>query len=218
MSVDTQALRGGLIDTARQLVTSGLTRNTSGNVSHRVEGGFIVTPSGMDYARLVPDDIVFVAMDGTHRGRRLPSSEWRFHHDILASRPEVAVVLHAHAPFATSIACHGIGIPAFHYMVAKAGGRDIRCAPYATFGTAELSAHAVAALDGRKACLLANHGMIALGHDYASALAMAVELETLAEMYWRSLQIGPPQLLDAAEMDVVIEKFKTYGHQPSLEQ
>ena len=216
MLEDTPELRQRLIEHARKLTTSGLTRNTSGNLSHRVTGGFLVTPSGMDYDRLEPDDIVFVDFAGQARGRRLPSSEWHFHREILARRDEISVVLHAHSPFATSIACLREGIPAFHYMVAVAGGADIRCAPYATFGTEELSRHAVAALDGRKACLLANHGQIALGADFASAHKLAIEVETLAEMYWRTRQIGTPIILDAAEMAVVLEKFLSYGKQPAL--
>ena len=213
---DSPNLRRMLIHYARQLTETGLTRNTSGNLSHRVEGGMLVTPSGMDYAKLDPDDIVFVDLEGRARGRRLPSSEWRFHRDILRVRPEIEVVLHAHSPFATSIACLRQGIPAFHYMVAVAGGTDIRCAPYATFGTEELSQHAVTALAGRRACLLANHGMIALGADFERALKLAVEVETLAEMYWRARQIGQPIILDAAEMAVVLEKFRSYGKQPPL--
>jgi L-fuculose-phosphate aldolase len=213
---DTPDLRRALIEHARKLTSSGLTRNTSGNLSHRVAGGFLVTPSGMDYDRLEPDDIVFVDFAGQARGRRLPSSEWHFHRAILAARAEVSVVLHAHSPFATSIACLREGIPAFHYMVAVAGGIDIRCAPYATFGTAELSRHALAALEDRKACLLANHGLIALGQDFTAAHKLAVEVETLAEMYWRTRQIGQPIILDAAEMAVVLEKFRSYGKQPDL--
>ncbi len=211
---DTTELRERLIEAARRLNTTGLTRNNSGNLSHRVTTGFLVTPSGMPYDTLVAADVVHVDLAGKASGRRLPSSEWRFHRDVFVARPEVDVVLHAHAPFATSIACHGRGIPAFHYMVAVAGGADIRCAPYATFGTEELSAHAVAALAGRRACLLANHGMIALGADFASAFKLAIEVETLAEMYWRALQLGEPPLLDAAEMARVLDKFVTYGRQP----
>ena len=216
MREDTPELRQALIAHARKLTSSGLTRNTSGNLSHRVAGGFLVTPSGMDYDRLEPDDIVFVDFQGQAKGRRLPSSEWHFHREILVRRDEVSVVLHAHSPFATSIACLREGIPAFHYMVAVAGGADIRCAPYATFGTEELSHHAVAALDGRKACLLANHGQIALGSDFAAAHKLAVEVETLAEMYWRTRQIGTPIILDAAEMAIVLEKFRSYGKQPAM--
>jgi L-fuculose-phosphate aldolase len=213
---DSVNLRRMLIHYARQLTEKGLTRNTTGNLSHRVAGGLLVTPTGMDYARLEADDIVRLDEDGTAHGRRLPSSEWRFHRDILRERPEVTVVLHAHSPCATSLACLREGIPPFHYMVATAGGIDIRCGDYATFGTAELSAHALRALDGRKACLLANHGMIALGEDFEAALKLAIEVETLAEMYWRARQIGRPVLLDEAEMVRVIEKFRDYGRQPPL--
>jgi L-fuculose-phosphate aldolase len=203
-----------MIATARRMNATGLNQGTSGNLSLRVEGGFLVTPTGMDYEALEPEDIVFMRMDGSHEGRRRPSSEWRFHRDILAARPEVGAVLHAHAMFCTTLACLHRGIPAFHYMVAVAGGVDIRCAPYATFGTEELSRHAVAALEGRKACLLANHGLIAVGTSLADALKRAVEVETLAAMYWRALQVGEPVLLSEAEMAVVLEKFKTYGQQP----
>lgn len=213
---DSPNLRRMLIHYARQLTLQGLTRNTSGNLSHRIDGGMLVTPTGMDYARLDADDIVRVDADGSAHGRRLPSSEWRFHRDILRERPEISVVLHAHSPCATSLACLREGIPAFHYMVAVAGGADIRCGGYATFGTAELSALALEALDGRRACLLANHGMIALGADFDSALKLAIEVETLAEMYCRARQIGTPVLLDAAEMAIVLEKFRHYGKQPPL--
>ena len=141
----------------------------------------------MPYDRLDPDKVVFLRMDGSHKGRLLPSSEWRFHRDILAARPDLGAVVHTHSPYATTLACLGRGIPAFHYMVAVAGGPDIRCAPYATFGTQELSDHALEALDGRTACLLANHGMIAAGATLDKALALAVEVETLAGMYWRAI-------------------------------
>ncbi|MGZ3458014.1 MAG: class II aldolase/adducin family protein, partial [Archangium sp.] len=126
-----------MIATARRMNVSGLNQGTSGNLSQRVEGGFLLTPTGMDYDALVPEDIVLMRMDGGHEGRRAPSSEWRFHRDILAARPEVGAVLHAHSMFCTTLACLRRGIPSFHYMVARAGGEDIRCAPYATFGTEE---------------------------------------------------------------------------------
>ncbi|QRK13641.1 class II aldolase/adducin family protein [Archangium violaceum] len=203
-----------MISTARKMNASGLNQGTSGNLSQRVEGGFLLTPTGMDYDTLVPEDIVLMRLDGSHEGRREPSSEWRIHRDILAGRPEVGAVLHAHSMFCTTLACVRRPIPSFHYMVAKAGGEDIRCAPYATFGTEELSRYAVEALEGRKACLLANHGMLALGADLEGAYKLAVEVETLAAMYWRALQVGEPVLLDKAEMARVLEKFKTYGQQP----
>ena len=208
-------LRCAIIACARRMNEVGLNQGTSGNLGVRVDGGFLVTPTGMDYAALKPDDIVLMRFDGRHEGRRLPSSEWRFHRDILAARSDVDVVLHAHSMFAPTLACLRRDIPAFHYMVAVAGGRDIRCAPYATYGTEELSRHAVEALKGRTACLLANHGLIALGENLAATLKLAVEVETLAAMYWRTLQVGETALLDAKEMTRVLKKFSTYGKQPA---
>jgi L-fuculose-phosphate aldolase len=207
-----RALREAVIATALAMNAQGINRGKSGNVSARAPAdGFLITPSGIPYAETRPDDIVAVGLDGSARGTRKPSSEWRFHRDIYRARSEVMAIVHAHAPFATTLACHHLAIPPFHYMVAVAGGRDIRCAPYATFGTQALSDHAVAALDGRNACLLAQHGMIAVGASLAAALALAVEVETLAEMYWRARQLGEPVLLPDEEMSVVLEKFKTYG-------
>lgn len=210
-----RALRNEIIATCQRMNALGINQGKSGNISQRIPEGFLVTPTGMDYETLDAADIVPMSFDGSHGGARLPSSEWRFHRDILAARPEVNAVVHTHSMFATTLACLGAEIPPFHYMVAVAGGDSIRCAPYATFGTEELSAHAVHALEGRKACLLANHGMIALGDTLKSALALAVEVETLAAMYWRALQVGEPNILDAAEMARVIEKFRTYGQQVS---
>ena len=208
-----RALRLALIATARRMNALGINQGKSGNLSHRIPGGFLVTPTGMAYDALEPSDIVPMRFDGTYSGKRLPSSEWRFHRDILAARPEVNAVIHTHAMFATTLACLRREIPPFHYMIAVAGGDTIRCAPYATFGTEDLSRHAVTALRDRRACLLANHGMIAVGVDLESALALAVEVETLAAMYWRALQVGKPKLLGRAEMKRVIEKFRTYGQQ-----
>lgn len=204
-------LRAEVLKTASDMVTSGLNKGKSGNVSVRIDGGFLITPSGVDYAALRPADVVHVEMSGQSIGALKPSSEWRFHRDIYLHRPDVGAVVHAHSPFCTALACAGRGIPAFHYMIAVAGGRDLRCAPYATFGTQELSDYTLGALEGRKACLLANHGMVAVGRTLGRALAMAQEIETLAEQYWRVLQIGPPVILDDDEMDRVLEKFKTYG-------
>lgn len=197
---------------------AGINRGKSGNVSTRLRrdgfDGFLVTPTGLAYIDIAPDDIVAMTLDGEAEGNRLPSSEWRFHRDIYANRNDAGAIVHTHAPFATSLACLHRSIPAFHYMVAVAGGSDIRCAPYATFGTQTLSDHALAALADRRACLLANHGMIALGATLEVALALAVEVETLAEMYWRALQIGEPILLSADEMASVLRKFATYGQPP----
>jgi L-fuculose-phosphate aldolase len=209
--MDDSALRKEIIATALAMNASGLNRGYSGNVSARCNDGFLVTPSGLAYAAIRTQDVVAMAHNGTTRGPLAPSSEWRFHRDIYATRPEVGAIVHAHAPFATALACLGREIPAFHYMVAVAGGNTIRCAAYATFGTQQLSDHVLAALEGRKACLLANHGMIAVGSSLPGTLELAVQVETLAEQYWRSLQIGSPNLLSDAEMEVVLHKFTTYG-------
>jgi len=211
--------RRQVIDAARAMNALGINQGTSGNVSLRHDengtDGLLITPSGVPYDTLSPGDIVWLRMDGSYDGPLKPSSEWRFHRDILAARPDLSAIVHTHAVHATALACLGRGIPAFHYMVAVAGGRDIRCAPYATFGTETLSAHAVAAMEGRRACLLANHGMIAAGGALDKALALAVEVETLARQYLAALSVGDPALLDDAEMDRVLEKFSTYGKQPA---
>src|SRR6478752_7013219 len=210
-SHDSHALRASIIATARGMNALGVNRGKSGNVSARIDGGFLVTPSALPYDEMKAPDIVVIDVQGNPAGRRPPSSEWRFHRDIYAARPDVAAIVHAHSPFATTLACLDRGIPAFHYMIAVAGGTDIRCAPYATFGTQALSDHAIRALDGRTACLLAHHGMIAVGASLESALALAVEVETLAEMYWRALQLGEPRILDAQEMADVLLGFRGYG-------
>ncbi len=210
-----RALREAVVATALAMNAQGINRGKAGNVSARFSGdgfdGFLITPTGIPYVDTTPDDIVAMTMDGAARGARLPSSEWRFHRDIYRARADVGAIVHTHAPFATTLACMHCGIPPFHYMVAVAGGRDIRCAPYATFGTQALSDRAVAALEGRTACLLANHGMIAVGASLSAALALAVEVETLAEMYWRARQQGEPHVLSDQDMDVVLDKFRSYG-------
>jgi L-fuculose-phosphate aldolase len=206
-------LRQALIAVAQAMAPAGLNRGTSGNVSVRSGDGFYITPTGLPYASLSPDDIPLMALDGSHQGQRKPSSEWRFHRDLYAGRPEVGAVLHAHSPFAVSLACLRRDIPPFHYMIARFGGSTIRCAEYAIFGSAELSAAAMVAMDERKACLLANHGLLVAGRDLNEALALAVELEELCEQYWRACQLGQPVLLDAAEMAAVMEQFAGYGQQ-----
>ncbi|MBP8866916.1 MAG: class II aldolase/adducin family protein [Propionivibrio sp.] len=210
-------LRQQLIAAARGMEPARLNRGTSGNLSVRTvengAAGFLITPSGMPYATLNPEDIVFMHHDGRPAGLREPSSEWRIHRDIYAARPEAQAILHAHSPFATSLACLRRAIPPFHYMIARFGGDTLRCADYATFGTQALSDAAIAALQDRSGCLLANHGMLVFGRDPAHALALAVELEELCEQYWRSSQLGAPVLLDSAEMARVQEKFASYGVQ-----
>ena len=216
---DEHALREAVIATALAMNAAGINRGKSGNVSARWHDGafdgFLVTPTGVPYDRTTPEQIVAMTLAGEARGTMLPSSEWRFHRDIYVARADAQAIVHTHAPFATTLACMHRSIPPFHYMVAVAGGKDIRCAPYATFGTQELSDHAVAALAGRRACLLANHGMIAIGASLEAALALAIEVENLAEMYWRALQIGEPAPLPDAEMERVLEKFQTYGQPQS---
>jgi L-fuculose-phosphate aldolase len=206
-------LRAEIIRTSMKMNALGINQGKAGNVSARTDGGFLVTPTGIAYEDTRPEQIVAMNMDGTHAGETLPSSEWRFHRDIYAARDDVHAIVHTHSNYATTLACMDRAIPPFHYMIAMAGGTDIRCAPYATFGTQELSDHAVAALRDRQACLLSHHGMIACDASLEKALALAVEVETLARMYWQALQIGEPALLSDAEMAIVLEKFATYGQQ-----
>ncbi len=206
-------LAGKVLATARAMNASGINRGSAGNVSARCDGGFMITPTGMAYDACTATDMVKVGADGTASGDRKPSSEWRFHRDIYAARPDAGAVVHTHSPFATALACQQQGVPAFHYMVARFGGVDVRCAAYATFGTQQLSDAIIAALDDRCACLMAHHGMVVFGRDCDQALALAVELETLCEQYWRVLQLGAPQLLAMDEMQRVLAKFAGYGQQ-----
>ena len=208
------ALRAEVISGCRALTSLGLTCGTSGNVSvRRDSSSLFVSPTGMAYDKLVPGDVPLVTLDGRWFGRRRPSSEWRFHRDIMAARSEVGAIVHAHSRYATALACTGRGIPAFHYMVAVAGGEDIRCAPYHAFGTQELSDAALTALQGRKACLLAHHGIIVLGVDLGAALKLAGEVESLAAQYCAALALGNVGQLEEAQMRLVVEKFRTYGRQ-----
>lgn len=204
-------LRTALAETSRQAVSRGLNSGTAGNVSVRLRDGLLITPSGLAGDALRPVQMVFMDMEGSASGELRPSSEWRIHRDIYRARPEVNAVVHAHSPHAVSLACLRRGIPAFHYMVAAAGGKNIRCAEYATFGTQGLSDAVLAALQGRRACLLANHGLVAAGGSLDAALALALEVEELCAQYWRASLMGPPVLLSDAEMDEVLERFKDYG-------
>jgi L-fuculose-phosphate aldolase len=214
--MDDPAIRQDLVDTARRMNALGLNQGTSGNLSARTAdgAGLLLTPSAVAYEAMGPQDVIRMAWDGSWScpaEKRRPTTEWRFHRDILQARAEVGAVLHVHSPFATALACHRIGIPPFHYMIALAGGNDIRCSGYATFGTQALSEAALAALEGRKACLLANHGLIALGPGIKKALALAVEVETLAAQYWRARQLGEPVHLSDAEMAEVHARMQHYG-------
>jgi L-fuculose-phosphate aldolase len=204
-------LPAALADTARQTVTHGLNKGSSGNVSVRYRDGFLITPSGLPNDTLKADQMVFVDMAGQASGGLKPSSEWRIHRDVYRARPEVQAIVHAHSPHAVSLSCLRRGLPAFHYMVAAAGGKDIRCAAYATFGTQALSDAVLAALQDRCACLMANHGLVAVGASLDAALSLAVEVEELCAQYWRVKLMGEPVLLSDAEMDEVLERFKHYG-------
>jgi L-fuculose-phosphate aldolase len=204
-------LRRRMVQASRQLVELGLNRGTSGNVSVRCGESFLVTPSGQPADELMPESMVAMNFSGKPLSEGKPSSEWRFHRDILAARSDTGAVVHTHSIFATTLSCLHREIPPFHYMIAVAGGDSIRCAPYALFGSQALSDSALTALEGRKACLLANHGMIALGRDLDEAISVTVEVETVCEQYWRALQISEPHILSAPQMDEVMEQFKGYG-------
>jgi L-fuculose-phosphate aldolase len=206
-----QTKRQSIIDACREMNRLGINQGTSGNISLRHADGMLITPTGTPYETMRPDQIVFMKLDGGLDAKQRPSSEWRFHRDILKARLEVNAVVHAHPPFATMLAIMGMEIPPFHYMIACGGGDTIRCAPYATFGTEELSQAAVAALEDRSACLLAHHGMIAVGPSLAKAMWLAVEVETLARQYHGCLQIGTPPLLPKAEIENVRARMAGYG-------
>ncbi len=202
-------LRKNLIEAAREMAARGLSAGTSGNVSLRTEEGIFITPSAMPYESLTPEMIPLLKPDGSFEGRYRPSSEWRFHLDIYLARPEVGGIVHHHAPYTTALAMARREIPACHYMIARFGGAPLRCAAYALFGTAELSANVLKALEGRTACLMENHGGIATGRDVGAALAAATELEVLAQQYLLSLAAGGPVLLSEAEIEDAIRQFAT---------
>ena len=202
-----------VIDTCLAMNAEGINQGIAGNVSVRFEEGFLITPSGVPYDRIMSSDIVYVSMDGATDDPLKPSSEWRMHLDIYAARPEAGAVVHAHSTFATALSCLRKDIPAFHYMVAAAGGVDIRCSDYALFGTQALSDSMLEALEQRHACLLGTHGMICFHDDLDKTLWLAVEVETLAKQYWHACQAGEPVLLSDAQMGEVLEKFKHYGKQ-----
>jgi L-fuculose-phosphate aldolase len=203
--------RRSIIDACQRMNTLGINQGTSGNISLRHGAGMLITPTSVPYEEMRPEQIVLMNLDGAFDPGQRPSSEWRFHRDILKARLEAQAVVHAHPPYATTLAIMGREIPPLHYMIAAAGGDTIRCAPYATFGTEELSRHAVAALENRQACLLAHHGMIAIGPSLAKAMWLAVEVETLARQYHGCLQIGTPPLLSKSEIENVRARMAGYG-------
>jgi L-fuculose-phosphate aldolase len=205
------SLRQSIIDTCLRMNREGINQGTSGNVSARWGDGMLISPSGIPYDELTPEDIVFVDAHGTHPPGQRPSSEWRLHLGILQARADIGAIVHTHSIHATALSMRGMEIPAAHYMVAAAGGPNIRCARYATFGTPELSARAIEALEGRSACLLANHGVVTAGPDLRRALWLAGEVEVLARQYILSLMLGGPDLLSDAEIKRVRKRFRDYG-------
>ena len=211
-----KAARKGIIETALAMSRSGLSPGRSGNVSARFGEGMLITPTGKTYADLETEDIVFVAGDGSLPGKQLkPSSEWRFHHAVYQARADRHAIVHTHSLHATVLACVKKPIPAFHYLVAAAGGKDIPVVPYATFGTIELASYVAGGLKDRDACLMASHGQIAIGATLGAALELAFEIETLAEQYFKVLLLGganlKPDILSDAAMAEMVEKFKSYG-------
>lgn len=216
--MNSQTLREEMVSICRRMNTSDINQGTAGNLSVRSGDGFLITPSSMPYDVMTPEDIVEMDFDGTYVGGR-PSSEWRFHRDILKARNDINVVLHCHSVYATTLACHHKTIPAFHYMTGVAGGTTIRCARYATFGTQALSDAALEALEGRLACLLGQHGQISLGTSLEAALWLAIEVETLSRMYVQALALGEPPVLPDDEMERVIAQMKrmSYGFGPEAE-
>jgi L-fuculose-phosphate aldolase len=208
-----EALRTELIAAAQALDALGFMPSKSGNLSVRTSRGFLITPSALAYAATEPEDLVEVALEGSVlHGRRAPSSEWRLHAEVYKARPEIQAVVHTHSPLATALSCARQGLPPFHYMIVMGGGADIRCSAYATFGTQELAEAGVAALEGRKAALLANHGVLAIGRSLAGAKAIAMEVENLAKQYLALLSAGlRPVLLSEAEIEQVVAQFGDYG-------
>lgn len=210
----TAALRRDIIDTCLAMNALGINQGTSGNVSARCGDGFLITPSGIPYDQIQPDQIVSMDLEGGYTGDWLPSSEWRMHMDLFAARPEAQAIVHTHSTYATALSCLRVQVPAFHYMIGVTGGTTLRCADYATFGTQALSDAMLVALRDRTACLLANHGMICFGPSLPKALWLAGEIETLCQQYFIACQAGMPVVLDEAEMTGVLARFKTYGKQP----
>ncbi len=217
MDSEERALRQAIIDKCLWMNASGFNQGTSGNISARWGDRMLITPSATPYEQLTPEAIASMPLadeTGAWDGPLKPSTEWRFHRDILRARPDAGAVVHTHSTFATVLAIARREIPSCHYMIAAFGGDEIRCADYATYGTAELSANALKALEGRNGCLLANHGMIAIGSGLDKAMWLAVELETIAKQYYHSLLLGGgPVLLSAGQIADTRRGFATYGLQ-----
>ena len=204
-------IKSDIIKYARMLNSKKLSALRSGNISIRYKDGFFITPSGKKYSSLRNSDVAFVNLDGTFNKKKgIPSSEWKFHQDIYIDRKDANAIVHAHSTNATAVSTHKKGIPAFHYMVAMAGGSDIKCAKYATFGTRTLSKNILLALKNRKACLISNHGQIAFDEDISKAFELAEEVENISLQYITSLKLGKPKILSLTEMKKVLFKTKNY--------
>lgn len=206
-------IRKAIIKTCLAMNAEGINQGTSGNVSVRTDEGFLITASGIPYEKMKPEHVVEMDIEGGYRGDFLPSTEWRMHLDIFKARPEAQAIVHVHSTYATALACLRREVPAFHYMVAVAGGTSIRVSDYAEFGTQALSDTMLKALEGRKACLLANHGQICFGVSLEKALGLAVEVESLCHQYWAALLAGKPVVLTEPEMASVLKRFPSYGKQ-----
>jgi L-fuculose-phosphate aldolase len=207
-------LRREVIETCLKMNAEGINQGTSGNVSVRTDEGFLITASGIVYEKMKPVQVVEMDLEGNYRGEYLPSTEWRMHMDVFRARPEAKAVVHVHSPYATALACLRKDVPAFHYMIGVTGGTSLRVSGYAEFGTQELSDAMLKAMEGRTACLLANHGQICFGPSLSRALWLAGEIETLCHQYWSACLAGKPVLLEEAQMVSVLKRFKTYGKQP----
>ena len=211
-------LKEKIIFVARALEKAGMNHATSGNISARIAGGLLITPSSIPYQEMQAKDLISIDMDGRNleaistKKYHQPSSEWKLHADILRHRKEINAVVHCHSVNATAIACHKRSIPSFHYMTAAAGGDNIRCAEYATFGSSELSNNTIKALECRFACLLAQHGQVAIANNLENALRLAVEVESLANLYLKASLLGEPKLLSKSEMKRVLKKFKEINY------
>ena len=213
MDISTQALRQSLIDASIDAEIQRINVGTTGNMSIRTEDGMLITPSGIPSRQLLPETIVAMDLDGNWSGSIKPSSEWALHAAIYKARPEVRSVVHAHPDHCVALSCARIGLPAFHYMIAGFGGDDVRCSRYATFGSPELADVTVEALEGRTACLLANHGMVTVGSTLTEAYGRALKLETLARQYMLCRSFAEPVLLNEKELVEVKQRYKTYGRQ-----
>lgn len=215
------ALRRAVVEACRSMNAHGINQGTSGNISVRVKGDMLITPTGVPYGEMQPGDLARMPLEGEYgswTGPLRPSTEWRFHLDIMRARPDVGAIVHCHSNYATALAICGREIPAVHYMIAGAGGPTVRVAPYATYGTKALSDNALAALEGRNCCLLSNHGQISTGPTLDKAMWLAVELETLAKQYVIALSVGGARILPDDEIALVVEKFKDYGPKPKEEK